>query len=107
MTDQPILPYGGDSEPNSGYAGSEASRERARREDADGTTSYRQRRVRLLIEQAGPRGMTWAEVARELNLHHGQASGALSSLHRAGKIARLEELAEHSGDPRGTLGMSH
>jgi hypothetical protein len=23
------------------------------------------------------------------------------------KIARLEELAEHSGDPRGTLGISH
>ena len=23
------------------------------------------------------------------------------------KVARLEELAEHSGDPRGTLGISH
>jgi hypothetical protein len=23
------------------------------------------------------------------------------------KIARLEELSEHSGDPRGTLGISH
>lgn len=23
------------------------------------------------------------------------------------QIARLEELAEHSGDPRGTLGISH
>jgi hypothetical protein len=23
------------------------------------------------------------------------------------KIARLEDLAEHSGDPRGTLGISH
>ncbi len=23
------------------------------------------------------------------------------------KIAKLEELAEHSGDPRGTLGISH
>jgi hypothetical protein len=24
-----------------------------------------------------------------------------------GKIAKLEELAEHSGDPRGTLGIAH
>jgi len=91
MSDQPILPYGGNTEPNSGHAGSEASRDRARTEDADGTTSYRQRKVRMFIEAAGERGMTWAEVAEACRLHHGQASGALSSLHRAGKIARLNE----------------
>ena len=31
-------------------------------------------------------GATWKEVATMLNLHHGQASGALSNLHRLGRV---------------------
>lgn len=36
-------------------------------------------------------GVTWRDIARMLNLHHGQASGALSNLHKRGFIARLTE----------------
>ncbi len=36
-------------------------------------------------------GQTWQEIAERLDLHHGQASGVLSSLHRLGTIERLDE----------------
>jgi hypothetical protein len=36
-------------------------------------------------------GVTWRDLARMMSLHHGQASGALSSLHRRGFVARLKE----------------
>lgn len=65
--------------------------------DQDGTTSYRQQTVLDLLSvpgidvpgtgQAG--GITWTELARYTGWHHGQASGVLSVLHKAGRIARL------------------
>jgi len=91
MTDQPSLPYGGSTNPNSGWAGSETSAARARAEDASGVTARRQRDVLALLRAAGTRGMTWREVADALVMHHGQASGALSGLHKAGRITRLAE----------------
>jgi hypothetical protein len=36
-------------------------------------------------------GATWKEIADELGLHHGSASGVLSVLHLTGKIERLAE----------------
>ena len=33
--------------------------------------------------------MTWREVADTTEWHHGQASGALSVLHKEGRLARL------------------
>lgn len=51
----------------------------------------RSREVFYTVAGAGQYGMNWVEVARNLNLHHGQASGALSSLHRRGFVARLTE----------------
>lgn len=83
----PLLPYAG----TSGWAGSETSRERADRDDRSGATAARQALVLAALDRRGPRGGTWAEIGDELRLHHGQASGALSNLHQAGRISRLTE----------------
>lgn len=42
-------------------------------------------------------GMTWRELGDACGWHHGQASGALSALHRAGRVARLREQRAGSG----------
>lgn len=81
----PILPYAG----TSGHSGSDTSEERARRQDSDGTTARRQQETIRLLDQMNLLGLTWKELAGLLNLHHGQASGVLSTLHKAGTIARL------------------
>ena len=81
----PVLPYGG----TSGHSGSDTSRERAEREDSDGTTSFRQRRTLALLADAGYYGLTWVDLGERLDVHHGAASGVLSTLHKAGAIARL------------------
>lgn len=86
--DVPLFPYAG----SSGYAaGVDTSRDRAEREDRDGTTARRQRQVLAALQAAGRDGLTWHELARAHGWHHGQASGALSVLHKVGKIARLTE----------------
>lgn len=51
----------------------------------------RLRQVLYTVGGTGEHGTTWRDIARMLNLHHGQASGALSSLHRRGFLARLTE----------------
>lgn len=43
-------------------------------------------RVYDYVESRGLRGVTWKEISRSLGLHHGQASGALSNLHRLGRV---------------------
>lgn len=83
----PVLPYAG----TSGHSGSDTSEERARRQDGDGTTALRQRQTLRLLDDMNLLGLTWKELARLLKLHHGQASGVLSTLHKAGLIARLTD----------------
>lgn len=79
------LPYNG----HSGFvAGSDTSTERALDEDASGQTQSRLDRILEAIKLR-PLGMTWNEVAKLLDLHHGQASGALSMLHKQGLIFAL------------------
>lgn len=86
MSDElPLLPYAG----TSGWSGSDASRTRAETEDRDGTTTRRQSQVLFLLAGEGVLGATWKEVADRLGWHHGQASGALSVLHKEGKVERL------------------
>ena len=46
-------------------------------------------RVLLALARAGAEGLTVHEVTRRLHLHHGKASGALSRLHRQGRVERL------------------
>src|SRR5689334_10992371 len=82
----PETPYAG----TSGWSGSQTSRERAETEDRGGVTSERQRRVLDLLSCA-VNGYTWREIAEVTGWHHGQASGALSALHKTGHIARLAE----------------
>jgi hypothetical protein len=81
------LPYAG----TEGYAGSDTSRQRALAEAVDGTASKRQRYILILAERAGEKGITVAEL-RDASLHHGRVSGALSVLHKVGKLARLSEV---------------
>lgn len=85
--DLPILPYAG----TSGHSGSDTSEERARREDGNGTTARRQLLAVNFLDWRGINGATWKEFAEYADLHHGQASGVLSVLHKADKIVRLKE----------------
>jgi hypothetical protein len=82
---QPALPYAG----TSGWSGSDTSRERAERSDSDGTTAGVQGAVLSILARQGTRGATWHEIADELGVHHGTASGALSVLHKVGSVSRL------------------
>lgn len=81
----PETPYAG----TSGWSGSQTSRERAEDEDRGGVTTERQRVVLVLLNARGSLGATWRELAQVEGWHHGQASGALSTLHKTGHIARL------------------
>lgn len=45
--------------------------------------------ARRALAEAGPDGLTWAELAETIGTHHGVASGRLSLMHRDGEIARL------------------
>lgn len=89
--DEPLdwdtTPYAG----TSGWSGTDTSRDRATSADRDGTTSRRQRLVLIALQGAGPHGRTWGELASDTGMHHGQASGTLTVLHKAGRIARLTE----------------
>lgn len=84
----PMLPYAG----TSGWSGSDTSQARAEHDDAggeQGVTGKRQRAVLDLAARCGTNGITWLETAEALNIHHGAASGALSVLHKEGRLARL------------------
>ena len=83
----PILPYGG----SSGWSGSATSKERAEEADRNGSTSLRQAQTEWLVHRAGIDGLTWKDLSERTGWHHGTASGALSVLHKCGKIARLAE----------------
>lgn len=88
MTDQlPLLPYAG----TSGWKGSEASRDRAFIDDANGTTSLRQRVALKRVWDQEFRGLTWKDLGEIENIHAGQSSGVLSVLHKEGLIVRLKE----------------
>ena len=87
MSEPPILPYAG----TSGHAGSETSRERAVSDDTSGVTGARQRRTLDALARAMHHGLTYRELGQQLQLHHGQSSGVLSGLHKAGRVARLAD----------------
>lgn len=89
MTDETALPYNG----TEGYAGSETSKQAAVDAVIHGTASKRQRFILILAGRAKERGITVAEL-RDASLHHGRVSGALSVLHKAGKLARLTEVRD-------------
>lgn len=91
----------------SGHAGNATSKERQLREDASGLTATRQAKALEAVELAAGHGITVAELEELLSIGHGQASSALSHLHRAGRVKRITArrskqeiyvLPEHVGD---------
>jgi hypothetical protein len=89
MTDLqlPLTPYAG----TSGWLGSEASHDRVKEDDANGTTTLRQRISLHRVRTQGERGLTWKELGEIENWHAGQSSGSLSVLHKEGLVYRLKE----------------
>ena len=82
---EPERPYWQDGEPSAGWSGTDTSR-------ASEPVRYNaQQRAWLCARERGRAGVTWREVAEDLKVHHGTASGALSVLHQRGHIARLTE----------------
>lgn len=89
MSEQPdFIPYG---RTGSGDAGNQTSIARRIEEDASGISSERRREVWRFLAGRGSKGATVGEVEDEMHLGHGQASSALTHLHRAGKVRRLTE----------------
>lgn len=86
-TDQLFTPYNG----TGGYVERPTSIARAVQEVEDGTLSKRQQAVLQLLDSAGKNGCIWQAVGQQLNLHHGQASGVLSNLHKAGEVFMLRK----------------
>ena len=82
-----MIPYPG---AGSGHAGNATSRERQQAEDAKGLTEGRQAAALALVARHTSDGITVAEAQDALGVGHGQASSALSHLHRAGKVVRLK-----------------
>lgn len=66
-----------------------ASRERAIREHQDGTFKTRVEEIIDFAYRQGTIGITFKDVDNELFTHHGESSGALSTLHQKGKLYRL------------------
>ena len=81
------LPYAG----TSGWSGTETSRQRAVTRDTNGDTAEVQTVVYRYLLWQRETGSTWKEIAEASGWHHGTVSGALSVLHKTGKIARLLE----------------
>lgn len=90
MSEWPITPYHAGTD--SGWSGSAASEARAIRRDANGATLRLQTRLFLMVTNRLSRGLTVAEARAAIpSQHHGSISGALSNLHKAGKVACLVE----------------
>lgn len=83
----PELPYNG----TSGHSGTDTSKARAVSSDRSGKTALRQAQALNLLAEQTFHGLTWKELSERTGLHHGTASGVLSVLHKAGRIARLRE----------------
>ena len=87
LTNLPELPFN----ETSGHSGSDTSKSRARDADSSGQTGKIQKSVLLFAYMQNTEGITWRDVAKELNLHHGSASGVLSVLHKTGHLVRLQD----------------
>ena len=81
------LPYAG----TSGWSGTDTSEERAVFADTHGVTKRVQEYIMNLLITRGEEGATWREISNLTLWHHGTTSGALSVLHKEGRIDRLTE----------------
>lgn len=91
---EPSLPYAG----TSGNVNVDTSRDATIHADVTGITAKAQRYALILAAQRGATGITVVEL-REVHgsLHHGRISGALSDLHKAGRLVALRERRNHCG----------
>lgn len=80
--DTSLFPYAG----SSGHVARAASEQRAVRERDSGVVSERAFTVLAELKRRGSTGGTWQELGSVLGLHHGQISGCLSVLHKAGRV---------------------
>lgn len=85
-SDDDLMPYAG----TAGFVEQPASKERAKRETANGKATKRARQILHLLS-LNPEGLTYQQVGDLLNLHHGQSSGALSILHQNGVVFMLRK----------------
>jgi hypothetical protein len=85
ITDDDALPYAG----TAGFVSQPASAQRAQSEARSGEATARARVV-LSVLETYTAGLTWKELATLMNLHHGQVSGALSTLHKSGHVFMLQ-----------------
>lgn len=85
-SDDDLMPYAG----TAGFVDQPASKERAKRETANGKAIKRARQI-LHTLSLHPEGLTYQQVGDLLNLHHGQSSGALSILHQNGVVFMLHK----------------
>jgi hypothetical protein len=84
----PVTPYTtADGESTTGWSGTDTSRDRARKSDK----KDHQMLVIRMLSKARFVGCTVVEIRDRAIPHHGTASGTLSNLHKAGKIARLAD----------------
>ena len=75
------LPYSG----TEGWSGSDSSSNR------DGINGKYQKEVINCLLTSAEQGLTWVELQKMLQKHHGTLTGALSALHKGGFICRLSE----------------
>jgi hypothetical protein len=88
----PITPYPEpDGSSTSGHSGTDTSRERAVRDDSNGTTGKRQSDTLGYAAVFGVEGITVKDLREMTDWHHGVASSVLSNLHMAERLARLAE----------------
>jgi hypothetical protein len=84
----------------SGHSGSDTSQERAERDDEDGSTSELDAQVLSRLVFEGKDGLTWHDLSRILDVHHGKSSAALSRLHKAGRVTRLKDRRGYPGSTK-------
>lgn len=73
-----------------------ASLTRAERLRQSGAWTQWGKVILTILERRGVEGATWQELGRTLNLHHGQISGRLSTLHDMGEIFSLAKTRDGS-----------
>ena len=81
------LPYNG----TEGATSSPQSHQRAHHQATNGTAGRRQQSIINYLDDTGDHGATWKDIAHQLKMHHGSATGSLSVLHKTGTIAALKK----------------
>jgi hypothetical protein len=79
-----FVPYNG----TAGWSGTNTSMARAVDNVNSGRELNNQQLALHLLKKAGVNGLTWRELSKATEMHHGTASGVLSVLHKEGAAAR-------------------